>query len=154
MVITLPFYCFLSRYIFWVWIILVCLNSTSCPRYILLGNWLGCVLRPDLQWNKSIFPGRQNLLSSSVQPESLFLVLLAWLLAGCGASIVHPGQLPQEATLTPSSSASGPRPFWLEMFSIVSIFQSFVVNNQFKPAPSLSFCNSKNPLNYIVGRKQ
>lgn len=134
--------------------ILVCLNSTSCPEYILLGNWLDCVLRLDLKGNNSVFPGRQNLLSSSVQPECLVLVRLAWFLAGCGTSIVHPGQLPREATLTPSSSASGPWPFWLEMFSIVSIFQSFVVNNQFKPAPSLSFCDSKNPLNYIVGRKQ
>lgn len=53
----------------------------------------------------------------------------------------------------PSGFPLSPAP-WLALSPVFSIFQSFVVNNQFKAAPSLSFCNSENPLNYIVGGKQ
>lgn len=141
---------FLNKIICFLFILLQCVWVMWMPQMLLGIGWA----RLHLKWNSFLLPGKvartvfcyaakSRLLAPPIAPAA------AWL--WCPA---HPGQAPWWDALTPSPSASVRRPFWLEMFSIFSIFQSFVVNNQFKPAPSLSFCNSKNPLNYIVGRKQ
>lgn len=109
------------------------------------------LLKQMTQWKNNIgtWKGRRGGGEGGVSGRGQREVSLGRLLGFCG---MGQGTVPACSLLQACFSLS--LPSWLRVVSVLSIFQSFVVNNQFKPGPSLSFCNSENPLNYIVGGKQ